>query len=128
MTHLCWVPDAAGTPKASWSANNTRLLQGEEILLSDAVFFGVQPPEAGEHGGGATCVDVMHHAVEGFGRSCAWPQQRRKLLKQLLYLWRELGDDGGSLWTPEAIKRSGTCLGEGAARGRVQDLLFGGDY
>jgi hypothetical protein len=31
------------------------------------VFFWVQPPGAGEHWGGATCVDVMHNAVERFG-------------------------------------------------------------
>ncbi len=79
------------------------------------MFFGVQPPRAGEHGGGATCVDVMHHSVEGLGRGGAWAQQRQELLKQLLYLWQDRSDACGGLATPEASKRSGTCLGEGAA-------------
>ncbi len=41
---------------------------------------------AGEHGGGATCVDVMDNAVERFGRGGAGTQQRRKLLEKFLYL------------------------------------------
>jgi hypothetical protein len=36
-----------------------------KFLLSDPMFSGVKPPRAGKHGGSATCVDVMHHAVEG---------------------------------------------------------------
>jgi hypothetical protein len=55
-------------------------------------------------------------------------QQRREFLEQLLYLGRESSDGGGGLGTPGANKRNGTCLGECAARGRVQDLLFGWDY
>ncbi len=51
-------------------------------------------------------------------------QERRKFLEQFLYLGWESGDGGGSLGVPGANKRTGTCLGEGAARGRVQDLLF----
>ena len=54
----------------------------------------------------------------------AWAQQRWKFLVQLLYLWRECGDCGGSLETPGANEESGTCLGEGVARGQVLDLLF----
>jgi hypothetical protein len=53
------------------------------------VFFRVQPPRAGEHGGGTTCVDVMYDAVEQLGRGGAGTQERRKFLKQFLYLGRE---------------------------------------
>ncbi len=35
---------------------------GEKLLLGDAVLERVQPPGAGEHGGSATCVDVVHNA------------------------------------------------------------------
>ncbi len=51
----------------------------------------------------------------------AGTQQRRKFLEQFLYLGRESGDGGGGLGAPGANKRTGTCLGEGAApaRGRV---------
>ncbi len=91
------------------------------------MLFRVQPPGAGEHVGGATCVHVMHDGLERFGRGSAGAQQRRKFLELLLYLWRECGNGGGT-WTPEANERSGTCLGKGAARGRVQNLLFRGNY
>ena len=70
----------------------------------------------------------MYDAVERLGRGGAGTQQRREFLEQLLYLGRESGDGGGGLGTPGANKRGGTCLGEGAARGRVQHLLFGWDY
>ncbi len=33
------------------------------MSFGDAVFFRVQPPWAGEHGGGATCVDVVNHTM-----------------------------------------------------------------
>jgi hypothetical protein len=57
-----------GTPKVSWSGEyNTCFLQGEEFFFGDAVLFRVQPPGTGKHGGGTTCVDVMHNAVERFG-------------------------------------------------------------
>ncbi len=92
------------------------------------MLFRVQPPGAGEHGGGATCFDVMHDAVERFGRGDAGAQQRRKFLELLLYMWRECGDGGGSTGTAGANERSGACLGKGAARGRVQNLLFRGNY
>jgi hypothetical protein len=85
----------------------------------DAVFSGSICRD--KHGGRSTCVDVMHHAVERFGRSGAWAQQQLKFLEQLFYLWRERGDCGGG---PDSSERSGTCLGEGAARGRMQDPLF----
>ncbi len=88
----------------------------------------VQPPRAREHGDGATCVDVMYDAVEWLGRGSAGTQQRWEFLEQSLYLGWESSDGGNGLGTPGANKRSGTCLGEGAARGRVQDLLFGWDY
>jgi hypothetical protein len=55
-------------------------------------------------------------------------QQRRKFLEQFLYLGRESGDGGGGLGTPGANKRTGTCLGECVARGRLRDLLFSWDY
>jgi hypothetical protein len=62
-------------------------------------------------------------------RGGAGTQQRREFLEQLLlYLWWESGDGGGGLGASGAYNRSGTCLGKGAARGRVQDLLFGRDY
>jgi hypothetical protein len=51
----------------------------------------------GEHGGDATCDDVMHYAVEWLGRGGVWVQQRQKFLEQLLYLWRESGDGGSVL-------------------------------
>ncbi len=74
-------------------------------------------------------MDMMYNAVERLGGGGgAGTQQRREFLEQLLYLWWESGDGGGGLGTPGANKRSGTCLGEGAARGRVQDLLSGWDY
>ena len=37
---------------------------------------------------------------------------------------REGGDGGGGLGDPGAIKKIVTCLSEGAARGRVQNLPF----
>ncbi len=92
------------------------------------MFLRVQPPTAGEHGGGATCVDVMYDAVERLGRGGAMTQERWKFLKQFLYLGWESGDGGGGLGALGANKRTGTCLGEGAARGCVQDLLFCWDY
>ncbi len=55
-----------GCSRGVGAANNT-FLHGEEFLLGDAVFFRVQTPGAGKHGGGATCVHVMHNAVERFG-------------------------------------------------------------
>jgi hypothetical protein len=66
----------------------------------------------------------MDNPVEWFGRGGAGTQQRRKFLEKFLYLGRESGDGGGGLRALGANKRTGTCLGEGAARGRVQDLLF----
>jgi hypothetical protein len=62
-------------------ANNTGFFQGEEFF-GDAVFLRVQSPRAGEHGGGATCVDVMYNAVERLGRGGAKTQKRWKFLKQ----------------------------------------------
>jgi hypothetical protein len=53
---------------------------------------------------------MMHNAVVRLGRSDAGTQQRQEFLEQLLYLWWESGE-GGSLGTPGATKRSGTCLG-----------------
>jgi hypothetical protein len=44
--------------------DNTCFLQGEKFLFGNEVFLRVPPPRAGEHGGGATCVDVMYYAVE----------------------------------------------------------------
>ncbi len=99
--------------------NNTCFLQVEKFLVGDAVFLRVQPSRAGEHGGGDTCVDVMYDAVERLWRGGAGTQQRREFLEQLLYLGRESGDGGGGLRTPGATKRSGTCLGEGAASCRT---------
>jgi hypothetical protein len=57
------------------------------------------------------------------GRS-AGAQQRRKFLEEFLYLGWESAEGGGGLGAPGANKRTGTCLCEGAARGRVQNLLF----
>ncbi len=80
------------------------------------MFFQVQLRGAGEHGGGTTCVDVMHNAVEQLGGGgSAGVQQRWKFLKQLLYLWRKSGDSSGGVGAPGANERGGTCLGEGAA-------------
>ncbi len=87
-------------------------------------FPGVQLPGAGEHGGGTSCVDVMDNAVKRLGRGGTGMQQRRKFLKKFLYLGWESGDGGGGLGAPGANKRTGTCLGEDAARGHLQDLLF----
>ncbi len=84
-------------------ADNTCFFQGEELLFGDAVFFRVQPPRAGEHGGGTTCVDVMYDAVERLGRGGAGPQQGRKFLEQFLYLGRESGDGGGGLGGPKEL-------------------------
>jgi hypothetical protein len=39
--------------------------------------------------------------------------------------WRK---GGGGLWAPGFNGKNGTCLGEGAARGRVQNLLLRRDY
>ncbi len=88
------------------------------------MLFWVQPPRAGEHGGGATCVDVVDYSVEWLGLRGAGPQQGRKFLEQFLYLGREGGDGGGGLRALGAIKKIVTCLSEGAARGRVQNLPF----
>jgi hypothetical protein len=66
--------------------------------------------------------------MKGFGQSSGGPQQRRELLDQLLYLGRESGDSGSCLRAPGFNERSCTCLGEGAGRGRVKNLLFRGDY
>jgi hypothetical protein len=121
MTHPSWGPGAAGTLEA----NNTCFFQGKEFLFGCAVFLRVQPLRAGG-GGGATCVDAMCNAVEQLGRGGSGTQQRREFLEQLLNLWWESCSRG--LGTPGSNKRGGTCLGEGAARGRVQDLLFGWDY
>jgi hypothetical protein len=62
--------------------------------------------------------------MERLGGGSAGTQERRKFLEQFLYLGWESGDSGGSLRAPGVNKRTGTCLGEGEARGRVQDLLF----
>ena len=62
--------------------------------------------------------------MEWLGRRGAGSQQGREFLEQLLYLGRECGDGGDGLRAPGVIKRICTCLGEGAARGRVQDLPF----
>ncbi len=105
-------------------ADNTCFFQGEELPFGDAVFLQIQPPRAIEHGGGATCVDVIDNAVERLGMGGTGTQQRRKFLEKFLYLGRESGDGGGGLGALGVSKRTGTCLGEGAARGRVQDLLF----
>ena len=56
------------------------------------------------------------------GLSCA--ALGREFLEQFLYLGREGGDGGGGLRAPGAIEKIGTCLSEGAARGRVQNLPF----
>ena len=58
------------------------------------MLFWVQPPGAGEHGGGASCVDVVDHSVEWLGLRGVGPQQGREFLEQLLYLGREGGDGG----------------------------------
>jgi hypothetical protein len=112
--HMHW-----GCPRRVRVVKNTCFLHGEEFVFGDAVLFRVQPLRAGEYWGGASCVDGMHN----LGGAA---QQRQTFLEQLLYLWRESG--GGGLGTPGADKRSSTCLGEGAARGRMQELLFGGNY
>ncbi len=78
-------------------ANNTCFFLGEKLLLGDVVLFWVQPPGAGEHGGGATCVDVVDHSVERLGLRGVGPQQGREFLEQLLYQGREGGDGGDSL-------------------------------
>ncbi len=62
--------------------------------------------------------------MERLGLHSVRSQQGREFLEQLLYLGREGGDGGGRLWAPGVIKRIGTCLSEGAARGRVQNLPF----
>ncbi len=77
----------------------------KEFLLGDVVFVRVQSPWAGENRDGATCVDMMDDAVEGFGCGGAGPQQRRR---------RESGDSGSGLRAPWGYKRRSTCLGEGA--------------
>ena len=61
------------------------------------MLFWVQPLRAGEHGGGATCVDVVDYSVERLGLRGAGPQQGREFLEQFLYLGREGGDGGGGL-------------------------------
>jgi hypothetical protein len=71
-------------------------------------------------------VDVMYDAVERLGRGGAGAQERRKFLEQFLYLGWESGDSGGGLGAPVANKRTDTCLGECAARGRMQDGLLRG--
>jgi hypothetical protein len=68
----------------------------------------------------------MYDAVKRLGRGGAGTQKQWKFLEQFLYLGRESGDGGRG--APGANKGTGTCLGECAARGRVQDLLFGWDY
>ncbi len=82
----------------------------------------IQLPRVGKHGGGATCVDVVDHSVKWLGRRGAGPQQGREFLEQLLYLGQECSDGGGGLGAPGVIKKIVTCLSEGAARGRVQNL------
>ena len=63
------------------------------------MFFRVQPLRAGEHVGGATCVNVMYDAVERLGRSGAGTQERREFLEKLWYLGRE----GGRAATAAAV-------------------------
>jgi hypothetical protein len=65
--------------------------------------------------------------VEWLRRRGAGPQQGWEFLEKLLYLGREGGDGGGGLGAPGAIKKTSTCLGEGAARGRVQNLPLSWD-
>jgi hypothetical protein len=69
----------------------------------------------------------MYDAVEQLGRGDAGTQKRWKFLEQFLYLVWESGDGSGGLGAPGANKRTGTYLGECAAQGRLQDLLFGWD-
>ncbi len=64
--------------------------------------------------------------MDGLGGGGTGPQHRWEFLEQLLYLGWESSD--GGLGAPGFNKKSSTCLGEGAARGRVQNLLLRGDY
>ncbi len=73
------------------------------------------------------CVYVVYYSVEWFGLRGAGSQQGREFLEQFLYLGREGGDGGCGLRASEAIRKIVTCLSEGAARGRVQDLPFSGE-
>jgi hypothetical protein len=97
----------------------TCFLQGGELRLGDAVFLRVEASRAGKNGRGVTCVDAVFHAMGGLRWGCAGPQQLGELLEQGLYLWRYVGGDGGDVGFR---KGKFTCLGECAARGRVQDL------
>jgi hypothetical protein len=83
---------------------NTCFFHGKKLLLGDAVLERVQPPGAGEHRGGATCVDVVHNAVEEFRGGGAGAQQRCKFLELLLYLCHEFGN-GGSGFLDEGGKQ-----------------------
>jgi hypothetical protein len=101
-----------------------------EFLLSDTVFLEVQPLGAGEHRGGTTCVDVMHHAVEGLGRGGTWAQQRRERLEQLLYLRRECGDGGGGLGPQRLVKEVVLAFGKGRSEAACRTCCLEGiiDY
>ncbi len=79
------------------------------------MFFWVQPPRMGEHGGGATCVDVVHNAVERFGGAALGRSSDGNSSSSYCTCGGKAADGGGGLGTPGANERSGTCLGEGAA-------------
>ncbi len=66
----------------------------------------------------------MDYAMERLGWRGAGAQERRKFFEEFLYLGRESRDGGGGLRAPGANKRIGTCLCEGAAQSRVQNLPF----
>ncbi len=68
----------------------------------------------------------MYDAVERLGGGGAGTKERRKFLEQFLYLGWESGDGGGGLRAPGVNKSTGTCLGEGAARGTCRTCCFAG--
>jgi hypothetical protein len=113
-------------PRRVGVVNKTCFIECKELLFGNMVLLWAQPRRAGENGSCTSCVNVVYDTVERHGGGGTGLQHRWEFLEQLLYLGWKSGDSG--LGTPGFTERSSTCLGEGAAQGHVQNLLFRGDY
>ncbi len=56
-----------GRPGRVGTANNTCFFECQKLGLDDEVYLRIQPPMAGEHWGGATCVNVVYYSLQGSG-------------------------------------------------------------
>jgi hypothetical protein len=68
---LCCVPETKSHEQKFPQAKRRRYCRFLDVFFSDrnlmVGFLRVQPPKAGEHRGGASCVGVMYNAVERLG-------------------------------------------------------------